>query len=105
MTKNDYLRAGLQFFARQEYKSAETELKKALVLDPDFDLAINALCEVYNRAGDLDQALILAQKLCQLTPDDPMAHAAISRIYMQKGMIPEAEEELAISNNLSAQKG
>ena len=93
--------AGLQSFARQDYGSAEKELKSALDLDPDFDLALNALGEVYNRTGDLDKALPLARRLCELTPDDPMAHAALSRLYMQKGMIPEAEAELAISNQLS----
>ena len=97
--------AGLQFFARQDYGSAEKEFTSALELDPDFDLALNALGEVYTRTGELDKALPLAQKLCQLTPDDPMAHAALSRIYMQKGMIREAEEELAISNRLSMQAG
>jgi tetratricopeptide (TPR) repeat protein len=103
MTKNDYLKQGFTHFAARDYASAEIEFKKALELDPEFDLALNSLCEAYNKQGKLEQALNTAQKLIEITPDDPLAHAALSRIYMQMGMIKEAEDELAISNRLSGE--
>lgn len=103
MTKNDHLKEGFMFFAAQDFAQAETAFKNALDLDPDFDLALNALAEVYNKTGLIDKALETVKKLISITPDDPLAHAALSRLYMQKGLIEEAEEELAISNKLSAQ--
>ncbi len=102
MTKNEHLNQGFKSFGAQDFSSAEIAFKKALELDPDFDLALNALCEVYNKSGKLDEALNIAKKLVRVTPRDPVAHAALSRIYMQKGMIQEAEEHLAISNQLSS---
>lgn len=102
MSKNDYLKEGFRFFAQQDYSSAEVQFKKALELDPEFDLALNALCETYNKSGKLDAAMKIAQQLVNQSPQDPLTHAVLSRIYMQKGMIQEAEDELAISTNLSS---
>ena len=102
LTKNDHLKEGFKYFGMQEFASAEIEFKKALEIDPDFDLALNSLCEVYNKMGRLDEALQIGKQLLKITPNDPLTHAALSRIYMQKGMIKEAEDELALSNQLSA---
>jgi Tfp pilus assembly protein PilF len=101
MTKNDHLKEGFRLFAEQQFAQAEKEFVQALELDPEFDLALNALTEVYNRSGNVDKAMKTARKLVSVSPEDPLAHAALSRIYMQKGMIEEAEKELAISNKLS----
>jgi len=101
MTKNDHLKKGFEYFSMQDFAAAEKEFTDALNLDPDFDLALNALSEVYNKVGKLDLAVDTVKKLISLSPDDPLAHAALSRLYMQKGMISEAEEELALSNRLS----
>lgn len=102
MTKIDHLKEGFRHFGKQEFESAAIEFKKALEIDPEFDLALNSLCEVYNKMGRLDEALQTGKQLLKITPNDPLAHAALSRIYMQKGMIKEAEDELAISNKLSS---
>jgi hypothetical protein len=32
-----------------------------------------------------------AKRLCELTPDDVLAHTTLSRIYQAAGMVPEAE--------------
>ena len=103
MNKNDYLKEGFKFFAAQDFARAEDAFKNALALDSEFDLALNALTEVYNKTGQIDKALETAGKLIAVSPDDPLAHAALSRLYMQKGMIEKAEEELTISNQLSSQ--
>ena len=101
MHKNQILNEGLKKYAAGLYDEAISEFKKALEEDPGFDLALNALAEVYNRKGEIDTAIGYALQLVALNPDDPLAHTALSRLYVQKGMIREAEDEMAISNRLA----
>jgi len=101
MNKNELLNAGLKKFASQDYEGAISDLEKAIAIDPQFDLALNALAESYNKLGDLDRAIEVAKKYVDVSPKDPVAHTALSRLYVQKGMIKEAEEEMAISNQLA----
>jgi tetratricopeptide (TPR) repeat protein len=101
MTKNDYLNSGLKKFALQDYESAIIDFNQAIALESNFDLAFNALVETYNKLGNLDKAIETAKKFVEISPDDPIAHAALSRLYVQKGMIDEAEKEMAISNHLA----
>ena len=101
MNKNELLNTGLKKFASQDYKGAITDLEKAIEIDPQFNLALNALAESYNKLGDLDKAIEVAKKYVDVSPKDPVAHTALSRLYVQKGMINEAEEEMAISNQLA----
>ena len=100
MTKYDYLNSGLKKFASQEYEAASTDFNQAITIDPNFDLAYNALAETHNKLGNLDKAIEIALKYVEISPEDPVAHTALSRLYVQKGMIAEAEKELAISNQL-----
>lgn len=101
MTKFDFLNSGLKKFASRDYQSAIEDLTKAIELDPAFDLAYNALAESYNKLGDLEKAIEIARHFIKISPKDPVAHTALSRLYVQKGMIREAEEEMAISNQLA----
>jgi tetratricopeptide (TPR) repeat protein len=101
MTKTELLNAGLKKFAALDFKAAISDLEKAIELDPNFDLAYNALAESYNKLGDLDKAIEIAKKYVEISPKDPVAHTALSRLYVQKGMIEEAEKEMAISNQLA----
>jgi len=101
MTKNDLLNSGLKKFAEQDYQGAISDFNNAIDLDPEFDLAYNALAESYNKIGELDKAIEIAKRYINISPNDPVAHAALSRLYVQKGMIAEAEEEMAKSNQLA----
>lgn len=101
--KNKYLNDGFKFFAEQKYQQTVDQFNKALELDSEFELAINALAETYNRMGDVDKAIVMAKKFIQINPNDPLAHTALSRLFVQKGMIAEAEKEMAISNQLSSE--
>jgi len=101
MTKNELLNQGFKEYASGDYEKAIQSFEKSLGIDPDFDLAINALAEIYNKKGDPDRAITYALRLVELNPEDPVAHTALSRYYMRKGMIAEAEEEMAISNRLA----
>jgi tetratricopeptide (TPR) repeat protein len=101
MNKIEYLNSGLRKFASQDYEGAIIELNQAVAMDPKFDLAFNALAESYNKLGDLDKAIEMAKRYVDLSPSDPIAHTALSRLYVEKGMIEEAEKEMAISNQLA----
>ena len=50
--------------------------------------------------GDLDAAIEAAEQLVVLEPDEPLSHTNLSRILMQKGLIPEAEDAKARAMNL-----
>ena len=104
MTKNELLNQGFKHYAAGNYDNAVKSFSSALQIDPKFDLALNAIAEAYNKKGDLDQAIFYARRLVDVNPGDPLAHTALSRFYVQKGMIKEAEEEMAISNQLSIKK-
>ena len=47
------------------------------------------------KKGELESAIDAAEKLVELEPDDPLSHTNLSRILMQKGLIPEAEDARA----------
>ena len=101
MNKTELLNSSLKKFIAQDYQGAISDLNKAIELDPEFDLAYNALAESYNKLGELDKAIGFAKRYVEINPKDPVAHTALSRLYVQKGMISEAEEEMAISNQLA----
>jgi len=41
--------------------------------------------------------------MVEISPNDPFSHTALSRLYVQKGMIEDAEREMAISHQLAQQ--
>jgi Flp pilus assembly protein TadD len=59
---------------------------------------------VLEKAGDLDGAIEAARRLIEIEPDEALSHTGLSRLYQQKGMIPEAEAEMAIATKLSMTK-
>ncbi len=103
MTKQEHLTEGFQFFAQHKYEEAEACFRAALELDDRFEAAYSALSETLNRKGDIDGAILLVRKWIEINKHDPLAHTALSRLYVQKGMIEEAEKEMAISNFLAQQ--
>ena len=54
--------------------------------------------------GKIDEAIPVVKRWLEVNKQDPIAHTALSRLYVQKGMIEEAEREMAISNFLSQQE-
>ncbi len=105
MQPRELIKLGFQYFAQKDYPTAAEFFKKAIAIDSTFLAAYSALCETLNRMGEIDQAMEWVQKWLQLDPDDALAHATLSRLYVQKGMIEQAEREMAISRFLSEQQG
>jgi Tfp pilus assembly protein PilF len=101
MTKQELLNQGFQQFTKREYEAARESFEKAIELDSKFEAAYSALSETHNRMGDVDTAMETVKKWIKINPKDPLAHTALSRLYVQKGMIMEAETEMAISDKLN----
>lgn len=81
--------------ALDEDDTAIELLKEALLLDPTFEDAYEALGVILNRHGRVDEAIQYMQILANLNPDCVMAHTNLSVFYVSKGMIEEAEMEKA----------
>ena len=60
--------------------------------------------QVLDRQGRIDEAILQAKKALEIAPDEPLAHTSLSRLFQQKGMIAEAEEEMAISQRLQTKE-
>jgi folate-binding protein YgfZ len=70
-------------------------LKEAVLLDPNFEDAYEALGVILHRHGCVDEAIHYMKILESLNPDCVMAHTNLSVFYVAKGMIEEAETEKA----------
>ena len=94
-TKEELYDEGLDLAFEEKYREAIEKYEEALALDPDYADAVHAKAMAYGELEDLDRAIEACKRLCELTPDDILAHTSLSTFYMQKGMIPEAEAESA----------
>lgn len=94
-------RDAFQHFVNDRLDEALAGYRRALELDPELGLAWNALAMALEKKGDLDGAIEAAERLVHLDPDDALGHTSLSRFYQRKGMIPEAEREQALAQQLS----
>ena len=101
MNKQELLNQGFQHFAQRTYDKAQQFFEQAIAEDDRFEAAYSALAECLNRQGEIAKAVDVVKKWIEINPRDPLAHTALSRLYVQKGMIQEAEDEMAISNQLA----
>ena len=88
-------RDGFRHFADGRTVDAIAKYREALAIDPELAIAWNGLSMALRQQGDLDGAVAAAKTLIELEPDDPLSHTNLSRILMQKGLIPEAEDARA----------
>jgi tetratricopeptide (TPR) repeat protein len=102
-TKNLF-REAMKSFRENRLDDAIAHLEKGLEQEPDFLDGLEALGQFYFKAQRLDDAIRITQKFCELAPDEVMAHTNLSRLYQKKGMIKEAEDELAKARLLSSKK-
>lgn len=86
---------GLDLAFDENYREAIEKYKAALELDPGFTDALHAMAMAHAEIGELDEAIEAGKKLCEIAPDDILAHTSLSTFYMNKDMIPEAEAESA----------
>ena len=91
MTAEDHYYTGLDLFGAGKVEEAITEYRSALALDPKFTDALHGLARGHLAKNDFDSAIVAAQRILELDPDDILAWTALARAYQLKGMLAEAE--------------
>ena len=92
-TKDELYDQGVDLVADGKVEEAVARYREAIALDAGFADAWQALALAYADLQRWDDAIAAGKRLCELTPDDELAHTTLSRIYQQAGMVPEAEAE------------
>ena len=90
-SSRDYWSVGNCFFEKDLYDLAEDSYLHALILDPDYDDAMNNLGELYFKTGDYSAALDLFKKLIQKHPDYVSGYNNLGVCYETLYMYPQAE--------------
>ena len=90
-SKEDCYDRAVDLVADDKLEEAVAAYRDAIALDAEYADAWQGLALAYNDLGRHDDAIAAAKRLCELTPDDVLAHTTLSRMYQAAGMVPEAE--------------
>jgi len=101
MTAKEAYMAGLAKLGTNDLDGAIGDFQQAVALDAAFYMGHLGWSQALDRQGKVDAAIEQAQKAIALAPSEPLAHTSLSRLFQQKGMIAEAESEMALSQKLS----
>lgn len=82
---------GLDLLATGSPAEAVKAFRSAIDVDPANYEARHGLVRALRDAGHLEQSVSAALALTELTPDDPLAHAALSISHQHAGHVHEAE--------------
>jgi len=74
---------------------AVESFREAIAADPAHTEAYHGLVRALRDAGKIEQSIAAALALTALTPNDPLAHAALSISLQHAGHVPEAEAAAA----------
>ena len=99
--KERFYQESLELYRSGNLNQAIEKLEESLALDPAFSDALETLGILYSKADRLDAAIETMKRLAKVSPNHVMAHANLSRFYVEKGMILEAEQEQAEARRLS----
>src|SRR5579863_2827024 len=82
-------------------KQVESQLKKAVELDPKFGAAYLQLGILYSGRGDSSEALAAYQKAVNADPELKEAHYRLARAYSREGEKSKAQTEFQLYRQLS----
>jgi tetratricopeptide (TPR) repeat protein len=86
---------GLELLAAGEPAQAAQSFRAAIEADAAHIEAHHGLVRALRDAGRIEQAIAAALALTALTPNDPLAHTALSVSLQHAGHIPQAEAAAA----------
>ena len=89
----DHYYAALDHYAEGRLTEAIADYEAAIAGDPTFLDAMHGLARAYQDSEEFDKAIVVANRITELDPDDVLAHTSLSILYQRKGMVPEAEAE------------
>ncbi len=99
-TKEEHFGNGLGLYGKNDYEGALVELGKAVGTDPQFADAHLAIGHSLHKLKRLPEAVEAIKKAIAINPREPLYHTSLSTVFRDMGMIPEAEEEMAVSYQL-----
>ena len=82
---------GVELLSKAQPAEAAQAFRDAIAADPAHVEAHHGLIRALRDAGQLNQSVAAAMALSVLTPDDPLAHTALSIALQHAGHIPQAE--------------
>jgi len=86
---------GLEQIAAGASAEAVQSFRGAIAADPEHFEAHHGLIRALRDTGRLEQSIAAALALTALTPNDPLAHTALSISLERAGHVPEAEAAAA----------
>jgi len=92
-TKEELYDEAIDLFGDGKLEEAIGKYREAIALDAAYVDAWHGLAMAYNELGQHADAIEAGKKLCELAPDDILAHTSLSRFFQAAGMVPEAEAE------------
>lgn len=88
----------------EDFALAESELKRAIELDPQLGNAFLQLGILYSAKKDAPAAIRAFQKAIELLPLPDEAHYRLAQLYRQSGETEKARQEKALYDQTSQQK-
>jgi len=91
----DLSQRGIELLAAGCAHDAVQVFRQAIAAEPTHYEAHHGLVRALRDAGKLEQSVAAALALTALTPNDPLAHTALSISLQHAGHVPEAEAAAA----------
>ncbi len=86
---------GIDLLAQGNASGAAQAFRAAIAAEPGHVEAHHGLVRALRDAGQLNQSVAAAMALTVLTPQDPLAHTALSISLQAAGHVPQAEAAAA----------
>lgn len=99
-TEAELYDAALTCFAENNLEAAVNAFKELTHTYPDYIEGFLGLGHAYERLSQYDEAIAAIRKAIEINPKDPLAYTSLSVCYQRKGMIQEAEDAMAKSQQL-----
>jgi DNA-binding winged helix-turn-helix (wHTH) protein/TolB-like protein/tetratricopeptide (TPR) repeat protein len=89
-----HFRRGMNLATMGRFDEAEAEIQKSLEIDPFSIPTRKAVPHILFWSRRNDEAIAEYKKVIEMAPDFPLAQRELGLVYEQKGMYPEALEQL-----------
>ncbi|HJM58247.1 MAG: hypothetical protein CMJ98_07700 [Planctomycetes bacterium] len=88
---------GLKHYGEDNYPAAAEAQRKALEEAPEWTEAMHGLSMALMHGGEIDEAIAIGKRICELDPEDAFAHTSLSMFYQRKSVIAREEGDALAS--------